>query len=65
MWWGPIPSVELYLQCNARAHRAGQRNCVTVTHLQGSPVEARVYKALQGKVNDHMDIVAMYKEEIA
>lgn len=65
VWWGPIPSVELYLQCNARAHRAGQRNCVTVTHLQGSPVEARVYKALQGKVNDHMDIVAMYKEEIA
>lgn len=65
VWWGPTSSVELYLQCNARAHRAGQRNCVTVTHLQGSPVEARMYKALQNKVGDHLDIVAMYKEEIA
>jgi SNF2 family DNA or RNA helicase len=65
VWWGPTSSVELYLQCNARAHRAGQRNCVTVTHLQGSPVEARMYKALQGKVDAHLDIVALYKEEIA
>lgn len=65
VWWGPVTSTEVYLQANARAHRAGQRNCVTVTHLQGSPVEARMYKALQGKIDAHMDLVALYKEEIA
>lgn len=64
VWWGPITSTEVYLQANARAHRAGQTNKVTVTHLQGSPVERRMYTALQGKVNDHMDLVELYKQEI-
>jgi SNF2 family DNA or RNA helicase len=65
VWWGPITSTESYLQANARAHRAGQTNKVTVTHLQGSPVERRMYAALQGKVDAHMDLVEMYKQEIA
>jgi SNF2 family DNA or RNA helicase len=65
VWWGPTTSAELYLQCNARAHRAGQKNCVTVTHLQGSPVERRMYAALQSKVDSHLDLVELYKQEIA
>jgi len=65
VWWGPVPSVETYLQANARAHRAGQTNKVTVTHLQGSPVERRVYAALQGNVDRHLDLVSLYKQEIA
>lgn len=65
VWWGPVPSTELYLQGNARAHRAGQTNKVTVTHLQGSPVERRMYAALQGKVDLHLALVDMYKQEIA
>lgn len=64
VWWGPITSTEVYLQANSRAHRAGQTNKVTVTHLQGSPVERRMYAALQGKVNAHMDLVELYKQEI-
>jgi SNF2 family DNA or RNA helicase len=65
VWWGPITSTEAYLQANARAHRAGQTNKVTVTHLQGSPVERRMYAALQGKVDSHMDLVSLYKQEIS
>lgn len=65
VWWGPTPSAELYIQCNARAHRAGQKNCVTVTHLQGSPVEKRMYAALQNKLDAHLDLVELYKQEIA
>jgi SNF2 family DNA or RNA helicase len=65
VWWGPIPSTETYLQGNARAHRAGQVNKVTVTHLQGSPVEKRVYNLLQGKIDLHMDLVELYRQEIA
>ena len=64
VWWGPITSTEVYLQANARAHRAGQTNKVTVTHLQGSAVERRMYTALQGKVDAHMDLVELYKQEI-
>lgn len=65
VWWGPIPSTETYLQGNARAHRAGQVNKVTVTHLQGSPVEKRMYTMLQGKIDMHHDLVELYRQEIA
>jgi len=64
VWWGPVSSVETYLQANARAHRAGQTNKVTVTHLQGSPVERRMYAALQGNVDRHLDLVELYRQEV-
>lgn len=65
VWWGPVPSAELYLQGNARAHRAGQVNKVTVVRLQGSPVERRVYAMLDGKVDLHQGLVDLYRQEIA
>jgi SNF2 family DNA or RNA helicase len=64
VWWGPVSSTEIYLQANARAHRAGQKNCVTVTHLQGSPVERRMYVMLQNKIDLHQNLVELYKQEL-
>jgi len=64
VWWGPVSSTEIYLQANSRAHRAGQVNHVTVTHLQGSPVERRMYTMLQNKIDLHQSLVDMYKQEI-
>ena len=64
VWWGPVSSTEIYIQANARAHRAGQKNCVTVTHLQGSPVERRMYTLLQGKIDLHQALVDLYKQEL-
>lgn len=61
VWFSPIMSVETYLQANARVHRAGQRNPCTVVHLQGSPVEKRMYKMLQGKIDIHEQMIDMYK----
>lgn len=65
VWWGPVTSAELYLQGNARAHRAGQRHPVTVVRLQGSPVERRMYNMLDNKVDLHQGIVDLFKQEIA
>jgi SNF2 family DNA or RNA helicase len=61
VWWGPITSIETYLQANARVHRAGQRNPCTVVHLQGSPVEKRIYKMLSEKVDIHNRLIDLYK----
>jgi len=36
-----------------------------VTHLQGSPVERRMYALLQGKIDMHLSLVDLYKQEIA
>jgi len=64
VWFSPITSVETYLQANARVHRAGQHNPCTVVHLQGSPVEKRMYKMLQGKVDIHTKMIDLYKNII-
>ena len=64
VFWSPVMSVEVYLQCIARIDRFGQKNKMTVVHLQGSDVEKRMYKMLQGKVDNHVQLVDLYREEI-
>ena len=61
VWWGPITSTEIYLQANARTHRAGQRNPVTIVHLQGSDAEKKIYKMLSGNIDIHSRLVDLYK----
>lgn len=61
VWWGPITSIETYLQANARVHRAGQHHPCTVVHLQGSPVEKRIYTMLSQKLDVHKKLIELYK----
>jgi hypothetical protein len=35
-----------------------------VIHIQGSPIEKRMFKALEGKVNDHSLLTKMFDIEI-
>jgi SNF2 family DNA or RNA helicase len=64
VYWSPVMSVETYLQANARVHRAGQVNKVTIVHLQGSKVEKKMYRMLQGKIDVHQRLIELYREEI-
>ena len=64
IWYAPVTSIESYLQANARVHRQGQRNPVTVVHIEGSPVEARLYSMLRGRLDFHSKIIDLYKQEI-
>ena len=64
LFWSPVMSVEVYLQCVARMDRVGQKNKMTVVHLQGSDVEKRMYAMLRGKVDAHTALVDLYREEI-
>jgi SNF2 family DNA or RNA helicase len=64
VFWSPVMSVETYLQCIARMDRVGQINKMTVVHLQGSEVERKMYKMLQGKVDLHTKLVDLYREEL-
>ena len=61
VWWGPTPSLEIYAQANARAHRAGQRHPVTVVRLQGSNAERHLYKMLDNRIEDHVKLIDLYK----
>jgi len=64
VWYAPVTSVETYLQANARINRPGQKNPMTVVHITGSEVEARLYKMLQNNINNHEKIIDLYKHEI-
>lgn len=65
VWYAPVTSVETYLQANARINRPGQNNRMSVVHIQGSPVEARLYKMLQGNILNHHKIIDLYRKEIS
>lgn len=62
VWFGPTTSLDTYLQANARAHRKGQKNKVVVVHLQGSPAEAKLYKALSVRGAAHIELLELYRE---
>jgi SNF2 family DNA or RNA helicase len=64
VFWSPVMSVETYLQCIARIDRVGQKNRMTVVHLQGSDVEKKMYKMLQSKIDSHEKLVSLYKAEL-
>ena len=65
VFYGPLMSVEMYLQCIARADRKGQNaDKVTVVHIQSSPIEVRMFKAMASKVSDHALLVGMFDSEI-
>jgi SNF2 family DNA or RNA helicase len=64
VFWSPVLSVETYIQCVARIDRVGQQHKMTVVHLQGSEVEKKVYSMLQGKIDSHMKLVDLYKQEL-
>jgi SNF2 family DNA or RNA helicase len=65
VFYGPLMSVEQYIQCIARADRKGQNSDkVTVVHIEGSPIEKKMFKALGGKVSDNSLLTDMFTHEI-
>jgi SNF2 family DNA or RNA helicase len=65
VFYGPLMSVEQYIQCIARADRKGQNSDkVTVIHIEGSPIEKKMFKALGGKVSDNSLLTDMFTHEI-
>ena len=65
VFYGPLMSVEQYVQCIARADRKGQdSDKVTVIHIEGSHIEKKMFKALQGNVSNHSLLTQMFDMEI-
>ena len=64
IWYAPMTSVETYLQANARINRPGQKNPMTIVHIKGSEVEAKLYKMLSNNIDNHTKIIDLYRQEI-
>lgn len=65
VWYSPVTSIEIYLQANARIDRKGQVNPMTIVHIHGSPIERKVYTALQNRLLDHNKLIELYQQEIS
>lgn len=65
VFFGPLMSVELYTQAIARADRKGQvSDKVTVVHIQSSPIEKKMFAAMDARVTDHTLLTEMFDEEM-
>ena len=66
VFWGPVMSVETYLQCCARNDRVVKNSDkVTVVHIQGSDIERKMFKQLATRVTEHSALIKLYEEELA
>ena len=65
VFYGPLMSVEQYIQCIARADRKGQdSDKVTVVHIESSPIQKKLFKAMNTKVSDNALLVGLFDSEI-
>jgi SNF2 family DNA or RNA helicase len=64
IWYSPVTSIETYLQANARINRKGQKNAMTVVHIEGSSVERKLYAMLSQKLDVHTKLIDLYNSEI-
>lgn len=65
IWFGLTWSLELYQQANARLHRQGQRNAVTVFHLVAEgTVDEEVMRVLEGKAKRQETMLAAVKARL-
>ena len=65
IWYAPVTSVETYLQANARINRPGQKNAMTIIHIRGSDVEAKLYHMLQSNIDNHQKIIDLYRQIVS
>jgi SNF2 family DNA or RNA helicase len=62
-WFGPITSLEMYDQANARIRRVGQKHKQLFAHFQATPIERKVYKLLINKI-DAQDALLQLLEDL-
>lgn len=62
LWFGPITSLEIYDQTNARIRRVGQKKKQQFLHLQATPVEKKLYTMLINKQDTQSALLSMFEE---
>lgn len=62
IWYSPTASLEIYDQANARIRRIGQKNKQQILHLQGSPVERKIYNLLRSKHKVQDALLTLFEE---
>lgn len=64
VWFAPVYSNEIYEQANARIVRPGQKRNTLILHIQGAPIEEKIYNRLRDKGLRQESLLTMIKEEM-
>jgi len=62
VWFGPITSLELYDQANARIRRVGQAQHQLFVHMHSTPIEKYVYRLLINKIINQDQLLRLLEE---
>jgi SNF2 family DNA or RNA helicase len=62
VWFGPITSLEIYDQANARIRRVGQTRKQQFIHLQATPTEKKIYSLLINKQDVQSQLLDMFRD---
>jgi SNF2 family DNA or RNA helicase len=62
IWFGPVTSLEIFDQANARIRRVGQKHKQQVLMLQSTPVEKKIYRMLRAKQLVQNKLLALFEE---
>lgn len=49
VWYAPINSADIYEQACARITRPGQKHNTLIAHIEGTPIERKIYERLKNK----------------
>lgn len=63
VWYSPAPSLEIYLQANARVSRPSQKFKQLIVHLEGSAVERKVFARLQNNEKVQGSLLEMVRAQ--
>ena len=63
VWYGPITSLEIYDQANARIRRVGQMHKQQFLHMTATPIERHVYNLLMRKLVVQDELLKLLEEE--
>jgi len=64
VWLGPIASLEIYSQFNARIRRSGQTKRQQFIHFERTPAETKLYKLLEQRDDIQHRITSLFEEEL-
>lgn len=64
LWVGPIASLDIYDQFNARIRRTGQTKKQQYIHLQRTPAEKQMYSSLINKGTQQYNLLKLFEEEL-
>lgn len=63
VWFGPITSLEMYDQANARIRRIGQMHRQAFVHMQATPIERKIYKLLVSKIDAQDSLLRLLEDQ--